>query len=122
MLITRPSCFPPLPAANAGANGDSAVVDFIRGMENRLGDKIEGVDRKIDRIEGNVSSLERRMDRNDDEFDSRVIRLINQERSQGPPGGLGQPPPDPSMAGASDPFSMFASMHSTHGRPPSGPS
>ena len=45
------------------------LASMIRGMETRLGSK-------MDRVEGKVISLERRMDKGDDEFESKVRKII----------------------------------------------
>ena len=63
---------------------------MIRGMEARLGGKMDRVDVKI-------INLEQRMDKGDDEFEAKVVRILEKQKQQPPPPAVGV---DPMIAAA----------------------
>ena len=66
-------------------SNDVDLAAMIRGMEERLGGK-------MDNVEGKVISLERRMDRGDDEFEAKVLKVINSQKSQSDQLAIGSAP------------------------------
>ena len=65
----------PLPEEATIDNAGQAAL--IRGMESRLGGKMDGVDLR-------VHALEDRLDKGDDEFEDRVISIINKVNAPPP--------------------------------------